>query len=99
MNRRRPFDATEKAKLTGQKQGDDYEDRRDRRQRLIGSKLVIKLCEAGHATIAASPNSGVNTLTGEGGRGAERHLGGRRCNELPFMGRRGGAEVLRDFNE
>src|SRR5258705_10768308 len=33
---------------------------------LIGSKLVIKLREHGHETIAASPNSGVNTLTGEG---------------------------------
>src|SRR6266481_2901769 len=33
---------------------------------LIGSKLVTKLREHGHDTIAASPNSGVNTLTGEG---------------------------------
>jgi len=33
---------------------------------LIGSKLVTKLREHGHETIAASPNSGVNTLTGEG---------------------------------
>src|SRR4029078_3524984 len=33
---------------------------------LIGSKLVIKLRELGHEAIAASPNSGVNTLTGEG---------------------------------
>jgi uncharacterized protein YbjT (DUF2867 family) len=33
---------------------------------LIGSKLVIKLREHGHETIAASPNSGVDTLTGEG---------------------------------
>src|ERR1041384_5177138 len=33
---------------------------------LIGSKLVIKLREQGHEAIAASPNSGVNTLTGEG---------------------------------
>jgi len=33
---------------------------------LIGSKLVIKLREHGHLAIAASPNSGVNTLTGEG---------------------------------
>src|SRR5246127_859265 len=33
---------------------------------LIGSKLVNKLREHGHETIAASPNSGVNTLTGEG---------------------------------
>ena len=33
---------------------------------LIGSKLVNKLREHGHETVAASPNSGVNTLTGEG---------------------------------
>jgi uncharacterized protein YbjT (DUF2867 family) len=33
---------------------------------LIGSKLVVKLREDGHEAIAASPNSGVNTLTGEG---------------------------------
>src|SRR5213079_539938 len=33
---------------------------------LIGSKLVIKLREHGHEAIAALPNSGVNTLTGEG---------------------------------
>src|SRR2546422_6935102 len=33
---------------------------------LIGSKLVTKLREHGHEVIPASPNSGVNTLTGEG---------------------------------
>src|SRR5574341_2414337 len=33
---------------------------------LIGSKLVNKLREHGHEPIAASPDSGVNTLTGEG---------------------------------
>jgi uncharacterized protein YbjT (DUF2867 family) len=33
---------------------------------LIGSKLVKKLREAGHEAIAASPQSGVNTLTGQG---------------------------------
>jgi len=33
---------------------------------LIGSKLVSKLREHGHEAIAASPSSGVNTLTGEG---------------------------------
>jgi len=32
----------------------------------IGSKLVPKLRERGHEAIAASPNSGVNTLTGQG---------------------------------
>src|SRR3981189_3373961 len=33
---------------------------------LIGSKLVTKLREYSHEAVAASPNSGVNTLTGEG---------------------------------
>jgi len=33
---------------------------------LIGSKLVLKLREHGHEAIAASPNTGVNTVTGEG---------------------------------
>jgi uncharacterized protein YbjT (DUF2867 family) len=33
---------------------------------LIGSKLVTKLREHGQEAIAASPNSGVNSLTGEG---------------------------------
>ena len=32
---------------------------------LIGSKLVQKLREAGHDPLAASPGSGVDTLTGE----------------------------------
>jgi len=33
---------------------------------LIGSRLVNKLRQHGHEAVAASPNSGVNTLTGEG---------------------------------
>ncbi|MGH9815481.1 MAG: SDR family oxidoreductase [Candidatus Acidiferrales bacterium] len=33
---------------------------------LIGSKLVAKLREHGHEAVAASPNSGVNSVTGEG---------------------------------
>jgi uncharacterized protein YbjT (DUF2867 family) len=33
---------------------------------LIGSKLMNKLREHGHEPVAASPTSGVNTLTGEG---------------------------------
>jgi uncharacterized protein YbjT (DUF2867 family) len=33
---------------------------------LIGSKVVSLLTEQGHEAIPASPNSGVNTLTGEG---------------------------------
>jgi uncharacterized protein YbjT (DUF2867 family) len=33
---------------------------------LIGSKLVSRLTEHGHEAVAAAPNTGVNTLTGEG---------------------------------
>ncbi|MEU5256662.1 SDR family oxidoreductase [Streptomyces longwoodensis] len=33
---------------------------------LIGSKVVAKLNEHGHEAVAASPNTGVNTVTGEG---------------------------------
>jgi len=33
---------------------------------LIGSKLVSKLREHGHEAVAASPDTGVNTLTGDG---------------------------------
>ena len=33
---------------------------------LIGSKIVTTLGEQGHEMVAASPNTGVNTLTGEG---------------------------------
>jgi uncharacterized protein YbjT (DUF2867 family) len=33
---------------------------------LIGSKLVARLREQGHEAVPASPDSGVNTLTGEG---------------------------------
>jgi uncharacterized protein YbjT (DUF2867 family) len=37
---------------------------------LIGSKLVEKLREDGHEPLAASPDTGVNTITGEGLAGA-----------------------------
>jgi uncharacterized protein YbjT (DUF2867 family) len=37
---------------------------------LIGSKLVRKLTEQGHEAVPASPDTGVNTITGEGLPGA-----------------------------
>ncbi|MDQ0041013.1 SDR family oxidoreductase [Variovorax boronicumulans] len=37
---------------------------------LIGSKLAVLLRQAGHEVVAASPSTGVNTLTGEGLREA-----------------------------
>jgi len=33
---------------------------------LIGTKVVANLRQAGHEVIAASPNTGINTITGEG---------------------------------
>ncbi len=33
---------------------------------LIGSKTAERLRKKGHEVIAASPNTGVNTITGEG---------------------------------
>src|SRR5690349_23566817 len=33
---------------------------------LIGSKVVEKLKARGHQAVAAAPNTGVNTITGEG---------------------------------
>src|SRR6266540_3193695 len=33
---------------------------------LIGSRVVARLAEHGHEAIAASPDSGVNTVTGQG---------------------------------
>ncbi len=33
---------------------------------LIGSKVVAKLRQEGHQVIAASPQTGINTITGEG---------------------------------
>jgi uncharacterized protein YbjT (DUF2867 family) len=40
---------------------------------LIGSKVVTRLREHGHDVVAASPKTGVNTLTGEGLAGAVAH--------------------------
>src|SRR5262249_51570334 len=37
---------------------------------LIGSKTVAMLRKGGHEVVAASPKSGVNTITGEGLAGA-----------------------------
>ena len=33
---------------------------------VIGSKLITKLKAGGYEAVAAAPNTGVNTLTGEG---------------------------------
>lgn len=41
---------------------------------LIGSKLTSKLRQLGHEVMAASPDSGVNTITGQGLADGEIHL-------------------------
>ena len=43
---------------------------------LIGSKTVAILRQGGHDVVAASPNSGVNTIRAQGGPG--RSAGGDR---------------------
>jgi quercetin dioxygenase-like cupin family protein len=42
------------------------ESRNQRRDRLIGRKLAAKLQTRGYNVVAASPSTGVNSLTGEG---------------------------------
>lgn len=66
---------------------------------LIGSKLVTKLREHGHDPVAASPNSGVNTLTGEGlAEVLVKRVGGHRRVEFAVIRGRRGAGVLQDVN-
>ncbi len=65
---------------------------------LIGSKLVTKLRERGHETLAASPASGVNTLTGQGLAAAlEGASVVTDVSDSPLR-RRGGAGVFRDVD-
>jgi uncharacterized protein YbjT (DUF2867 family) len=53
---------------------------------LIGTKLVNKLREGGYDAVAASPASGVNTITGVGLAEALKGAPGcRRCSELAFL--------------
>ena len=66
---------------------------------LIGSKLVTKLGEHGHEAVAGSPNTGVNTLTGEGlAEVLDGRRGRRRRVELALVRGRGGAGVLPDVD-
>jgi uncharacterized protein YbjT (DUF2867 family) len=66
---------------------------------LIGSKVVEKLGAHGHQAVPASPNSGVNTLTGEGLaevlKGASVVVD---VSNSPSWGGRSSAEVLRNIN-
>jgi uncharacterized protein YbjT (DUF2867 family) len=55
------------AKISSHRPGGvSHEDRRHRGTGLIGSKTVTILRQGGHEVVAASPNTGVNTITGEG---------------------------------
>jgi uncharacterized protein YbjT (DUF2867 family) len=63
---------------------------------LIGSKLVEKLRKDGHEPVAAAPNTGVNTLTGEGL--AEALEGAQVVVDVANVPAWGDAEVL-DFFE
>ena len=55
---------------------------------LIGSKLVRVLRQRGQEVLAASPDSGVNTLTGELGRAgnASSTEGGKMSFDMPAKG-------------
>ena len=66
---------------------------------LIGSNVVTDLQAQGHDAVAASPNSGVNTLTGEGlAEVLEGAVGGRRRVELAVVRGRRRPRVLRDLD-
>jgi uncharacterized protein YbjT (DUF2867 family) len=49
---------------------------------LIGSKTIPILRQRGHEVVAASPNTGVNSITGEG---HGRHAGGDRPRQLALI--------------
>jgi len=53
---------------------------------LIGSKTVAILRQGGHEVVAASPKSGVNTITGEGAQGGHgRRAGGDRPRQFALI--------------
>ena len=53
---------------------------------LIGSKTVAILRQRGHEVVAASPTSGVNTITGEGLKGGlGRRASGDRPRQFAFI--------------
>ena len=54
---------------------------------LIGSKVVNLLRARGHEVVAASPSQGINSITGEGNRGANRSAGGHGRHEFSFVRR------------
>src|SRR2546430_7872622 len=66
---------------------------------LIGSKLVNKLREQGHEAVAASPKSGVNTLTCEGlAEVLKGAAAGGNVTNSPSLEDVGGVEVFSETN-
>ena len=61
---------------------------------LIGSKAITILRQGDREILAASPNSGVNTITGEGVKERGRRAGGDRPRQFAL---KGGAGILRDL--
>lgn len=53
---------------------------------LVGSKVVQNLTARGHEAVAAAPSTGVNTFTGEVGRGDGGSLSRRRRLQLARAG-------------
>src|SRR6184192_2685963 len=65
---------------------------------LIGSKTVDTLRQGGHQVVAAAPNTGINTITGEGLK--EAMAGAQVVIDLansPSFEGQGGAGILRDL--
>ena len=53
---------------------------------LIGSKTVAILRQGGHEVVAASPKTGVNTITGAGLKECHgRHAGGDRPHQFALI--------------
>ncbi len=65
---------------------------------LIGSEVVTKLAALGHQAIAASPRTGVDTLTGRG-RGRGRCASGCRRVQLAIVRRRTRTAFLHHLDE
>ena len=67
---------------------------------LIGTKVVNNIRQRGHEVVAASPSTGVNTITGEGL--ADALTGAqcrRRCRKRACMGGQGRPRILRNVGE
>lgn len=66
---------------------------------LVGKKLIKLLTAAGHEAVAASPSSGVNTLTGEGLADAFKGTHRRRRLQLAVIRSHSRAELFHHLSE